>query len=72
MIYVVGLTMLAAVIAGVVPALQATSRRMQVGLRQLGGSTGMRLGTTWTALIVLQVAFTVAVLLPVLFRGRSC
>jgi putative ABC transport system permease protein len=62
MVYVVGLTIVAAVIAGVLPAVQATSRRVQTTLRELSGATGMRLGRTWTLLIVSQVAFAVAAL----------
>jgi predicted permease len=61
-IYVAGLAVLAAMIAGALPALQATGRLMQSGLRALGGRTGMRLGTTWTALVVAQIALSVAVL----------
>ena len=60
--FVAALTVLAAVIAGVIPAIQATGRLAQSGLRALGGRTGMRLGATWTALVVAQVAFSVAVL----------
>ena len=59
-LYAVGLAVLAAVIAGVVPALQATGRRVQSTLRALGGGTGLRLGTTWSLLIVSQVALAVA------------
>ncbi|HEX2092851.1 MAG TPA: ABC transporter permease [Longimicrobiaceae bacterium] len=59
---VVGLAILAAVIAGVLPAVQATGRRMQARLRQMGGGTGMQLGKTWTALVVAQVAFAVFIL----------
>jgi putative ABC transport system permease protein len=61
-LYVLGLTLLAAVIVGVLPALQATGARLQSSLRQLGGATGMRLGRTWTVLIVAQVAIAVAAL----------
>jgi putative ABC transport system permease protein len=50
------------VMVGVVPGLKATGRWMQSALRQLGGATGLRLGKTSTALIVLQVAFSVAIL----------
>ena len=60
--YLVGLTVLAAAIVGVVPAVQATGRHVHLGLRKVGGGAGMRLGTTWTVLIVVQVAVTVAVL----------
>lgn len=59
-LYVVGLTVLAAVIAGVLPALGATGRRVQDSLRQMGGGSGLQLGRTWTVLIVTQVAFAVA------------
>jgi len=62
MIYVLALVVVTAAIAGILPALQATRRRGGADLRQLGGSTGMRLGRMWSALIVVQVAFAVAVL----------
>ena len=64
--YAMGLAVLAAFIVGVVPALAATGQRLQSTLRQMGGATGMRLGSTWTALIVAQVAVAVAVLPPVI------
>ncbi|HEY0020193.1 MAG TPA: ABC transporter permease [Longimicrobium sp.] len=66
-VYVLGLAVLAAVIVGVIPAVQATGSRLQAGLRQLGGGTGMRMGRTWTVLIVAQVAFAVAVLPTAVF-----
>ena len=62
------LTLVAAVISGVLPALQATGRRMQTTLREFGGRSGMRLGRTWTTLIVAQVALAVAGL-PIAFGG---
>jgi putative ABC transport system permease protein len=68
-LYVAALALAAAVIVGVVPALQATGRRLQSGLRQLGGATGMRLGRTWTVLIVAQVALAVAVLPPAVYSA---
>lgn len=61
-LYTVGLAVLAAVIVGVVPALQATGRSLQTSLRQLGGGTGIRLGKTWSTLVVAQVAIAVAAL----------
>lgn len=64
--YAMGLAVLAAFIVGIVPALAATGQRLQSTLRQMGGATGMRLGSTWTALIVVQVAVAVAVLPPVI------
>ena len=58
--YVLAVTLGAALISGVLPAMRATGRGVQHTLRELGGSTGMRLGATWTTLIVAQVALTVA------------
>ena len=62
MLYVLVLVVITAAIAGILPALHATRRRGGADLRQLGGSTGLRLGRMWSALIVAQVAFAVAVL----------
>jgi putative ABC transport system permease protein len=62
MLYVLVLVVITAAIAGILPALHATRRRGGADLRQLGGSTGPRLGRMWSALIVLQVAFAVAAL----------
>jgi putative ABC transport system permease protein len=62
-LYVAGLAVLAGIIVGVLPALQATGRNVQAGLQQLSAhSSRMRLGRTWTALIVVQVAIAVAIL----------
>jgi putative ABC transport system permease protein len=60
MLYVIALAVLAAAIFGVLPALHATGRRMQSTLKQAGASDALRLGRTWTALIVAQVALAVA------------
>ena len=70
-LYVVALALLAALIAGVVPAIQATGRHVQSTLRQLGGGTGLRLGGTWTVLIVAQVSLAVAALPAVVALGWS-
>jgi putative ABC transport system permease protein len=61
-LYSAGLAVLAAFVVGAVPGLQATGRHLQASLRQMGGGTGIRMGTTWTVLIVTQVAIAVAVL----------
>ena len=61
-IYTAGLAILIAMIIGVIPALRATGRRVQSSLHQLNGSTNLRLGRTWAALIVAQVAIAVAAL----------
>ena len=70
MLYVVGLTLVAAAIIGALPAWKATGPRIQSRLQALasGGGAGMQLGRLWTALIVLQVAFAVALLPAVLVR----
>ena len=52
----------AATVAGLVPALKATGGQMQSGLRALGSRSGIQLGATWTALVVAQVAFSLAAL----------
>ena len=60
-LYAVVLTVLAAAIAGIVPALQVTGRRMEARLRQAApGAGGLRFGGLWTWVIIVQVAVTVA------------
>jgi predicted permease len=61
-LFLAGLSVLAALIAGLVPALQATGRVMPAALRSLGSRTGIPLGATWTALIVAQMGVALAVL----------
>jgi putative ABC transport system permease protein len=61
-LYAVGLAALAAFVVGVLPALQVTGRDLQATLREIGGGTGPRIGTTWTVLICVQVAVAVGVL----------
>lgn len=70
-IYVVGLTILAAAIVGIVPALKATGRRVQAGLQGLSAGSGsrMQMGRLWTTLIVVQVAIAIAVLPPAMFHA---
>jgi putative ABC transport system permease protein len=64
MLYVAALTLLAAAIVGIIPALKATGRRVQSRLQGLSAGSGsrMQMGRLWTMLIVAQVALTVAVL----------
>ena len=71
MLYAVALAVLAAVVAGVLPALKVTGRQVQSGLRELGGGTGMQMGRTWTALIAAQVAVAVAILPVTVMLGWS-
>ena len=70
-LFTIAIAVIAAVIVGVLPALQATGRRVQVSLRQLGGGTGIQLGKTWTVLIVAQVAIAVAALPAAVNMGWS-
>ena len=59
-LYAIALTLLAAAVAGIMPALKVT-RGMGTRLRQVGsGGGGLRFGGVWTAVIVCQVALTVA------------
>jgi putative ABC transport system permease protein len=62
-LYAVALGVFAAVIVGIAPAIQATRRGLQNSLR-IAGAEGLRLGKTWTVLIIAQVAFAVAILPP--------
>jgi len=57
--YAIALTMLGAVIAGVVPGLRIT-KGLQDRLRQNAVGGGLRFGGVWTVVIVAQVAVTVA------------
>jgi putative ABC transport system permease protein len=58
--YSAWLTVLAAVVAGVVPALKITRTNMEGGLRQASaGAGGIRMGGMWTGVIVAQIAGTV-------------
>jgi putative ABC transport system permease protein len=72
-LFVIGLTVLAAAIIGIVPALKATGGRVQSGLRELssGGGGRMRMGRTWTLLIVAQVAVAVALLPATVYQAWS-
>ena len=62
--FIVVLTVLAAAIVGIVPALKATGRRVQARLQGLSAGSGsrMQMGRLWTVLIVAQVAVAVTIL----------
>src|SRR6185503_12888323 len=60
LVYVAAVALVTALITGAIPALPATGRRVQSALKYSGASDGLRLGRTWTALIVAQVAVAVA------------
>ena len=62
LLFVAGLALAGAAVSGLVPALQATGRLARLGAGALAGRTSMRLGATWTTLVIAQVAFSVGVL----------
>ena len=71
-VYVGVLAVLAAVLVGVLPALKATGKHVHAGLQQFSSrGAGMQLGRTWTALIIVQVAFTVAVLPGAIYKAAG-
>ncbi|MES2523552.1 MAG: ABC transporter permease, partial [Gemmatimonadota bacterium] len=61
-LFAIGVTVFSAVIIGVLPALQATGKRLQDTLRSMSSGAGVQLGRTWTFLIVAQVAIAAAAL----------
>jgi len=68
--YAAVLSLLAAAIVGIVPALQATRRAIQNDVRIVGSNgSGMRLGRTWTLMVVGQVAFAVTLLPAAAFNA---
>lgn len=62
LLFVAGLAVVGAAVSGLVPALQATSRLARLGAGAIGGRVSVRLGPTWTTLVIAQVAFSVGVL----------
>lgn len=69
--YVALLTVIAAIVAGVLPALHATGRGAHETVKQASGAGGLRLGRVWTAMIVAQVAVAVTALPAVIAIGWS-
>jgi predicted permease len=70
-LYALALAVLGAVIVGVFPALRATGAQLREAIGSLGSGAKARLGPTWTALIVAQVAIAVAVLPPAMLKGSE-
>jgi len=72
LLYTVGLTLLGAIIAGVVPALKVT-RNVGAHLQQTsaGAGGGVKFSGVWTVVIVAQVAVTVVFPVSVLFIRRT-
>ena len=61
-LYAAGLAMFAAMLIGAIPGLKATRHHLAQSLKDVSGNASMRLGRTWTALLVAQVAISVAIL----------
>ena len=61
LLFVAGLAVAGAAVSGLVPALQATGRLARLGAGALAGRSSLRLGATWTTLVIAQVAFSVGV-----------
>lgn len=71
-LYAVGLTLFAAAIAGVVPALKVTSGGAGGRLRAASsGGGGLQFGGVWTVVIVAQVALTTLLPVPLLGVGAD-
>ncbi|HEY4216242.1 MAG TPA: ABC transporter permease [Gemmatimonadaceae bacterium] len=59
-VYVAGLAVLGAAVIGVVPALKATRSRVHANLQLLGSAgAAVRIGRSWTVMVVAQVAVAV-------------
>ena len=70
MLYAVALAVFAALIVGVIPALKATGPQLQGRIREAAsGTSTMKFGGLWTAIIVTQAAITVIVLATVVSFG---
>jgi predicted permease len=68
-LYATSLAVVGAIIVGVIPALKATKGVLHANLQHIdAGHSGLRLGRTWTFLVVAQVTVAVAVL-PVALTG---
>jgi hypothetical protein len=71
-LYAVGLTLFAAAIAGVVPALKVTSGGAGGRLRAASsGGGGLQFGGVWTVVIVAQIALTTVLPVPLLGVGAG-
>jgi predicted permease len=68
-VWALALAVLGAVVAGLLPALGSTGRAVHAGLQGFAGGSQGGMGRTWTALIVAQVAFAVAVLPTTVFMA---
>ncbi len=70
-LYAAGLVVCGAAMLSVLPALKATSGRLESHMRHAGaGGSTLRFGRLWTAVMIGQVAVTV-ILLPMAMEGAS-
>jgi putative ABC transport system permease protein len=70
LLYAIGLTLVAAAIAGVVPAVKVTSGGADRRLRAASsGGGGLQFGGVWTVVIVMQIALTTLLPWPLLGLG---
>ncbi len=70
MLYAVALAVFAALIVGVIPALKATGAQLQGRMREAAsGTSAMKFGGLWTAIIITQAAITVIFLATVVSFG---
>ena len=60
--YAAGLAIVAALVAGAIPALGATGRWTVVSLHSLSARSAPKLGKVWTSMVLFQVALSVAIL----------
>jgi predicted permease len=71
-LYAIGLTLFAAAIAGVVPALKVTAGSAERRLRAAsGGGGGLQFGGVWTVVIVAQIALTTMLPVPLIGVGAE-
>ena len=61
-LYALALSVVSAVVMGVLPGLKATGRQVIANLHDANARSGTRLGPVWTGLVVAQVALAVAAL----------
>ena len=69
MLYALALALIAAAVAGALPALKVTGKGVQAHLRTAAvGASGLQFGRTWSVAIVAQVALTVMII-PLVISG---
>jgi putative ABC transport system permease protein len=71
-VYAAALALMAAVIAGVVPALKITAGGVEARVREMtSGGGGLKFGGIWTVIIIAQVAITVVFPVVAYFTHRD-